>query len=219
MISEAAHEVLEKYWSENKENGQPWSARACSHHEVAAELIKGDYAEAKGGAEGILELTDKGWEEARHCVRRHRLAERLLADVLAVREGSIHEASCRFEHVLHSDVEANICALLGHPSSCPHGKPIPEGKCCRSERTQPRKLVLPLSECVPGDRGKIAFVRSHDGGAMDKLTVMGVLPGLSVTLLRTSPSFLFQLGESQFAIDKKLAGRIHIRLGARVGPA
>jgi len=210
-ISDAAHEILERYWSDNREGGLPWCMPASSDPAVAGELVKGGYASLKTSG-STLELTVKGWDEARCCVRRHRLAERLMADVLDIRNGALHEAGCRLEHVLNRDVEQNICTLLGHPTACPHGKPIPPGPCCAAGRELPRKLVLPLSECEPGDIGKIAYVQSRDADAMDKLTAMGILPGLTVKLLRKAPSCLFQLGESQFAIDKKLGGRIYVRL-------
>ena len=213
-ISDNAHEILEQYWSKNKEGGGSWELKAASDAAVTAELTKGGYAALKSAGGGTLELTAKGWEEARYCVRRHRLAERLMADVLDIKTGLLHEAGCKMEHVLMKEVEQNICTLLGHPTACPHGKPIPPGACCAAARELPRKLVLPLSECEPGETAKIAYVQSKDADAMNKLTVMGILPGLTVKLLRKSPSCLFQLGESQFAIDKKLGGRIFVRLCA-----
>ena len=89
-------------------------------------------------------LTSKGTEESRQCVRRHRLGERLFADVLRIKPGLVHEASCRFEHILHKGIEDNICILLGHPKTCPHGKPIPPGECCRHDATEISSLIIRL---------------------------------------------------------------------------
>ncbi len=159
-----------------------------------------------------LELTDKGWDEARSCVRRHRLAERLVADVLNVNKEAVHEVGCKFEHALQTGVEENICTVLGHPKTCPHGSPIPEGKCCRENRTRTKGLVMPLSECDEKDGGKVAYVSSGNAQEMNKLAAMGIMPGLEVRLVSRGPAFLFQMGESQFAVDANLAKRIYIRL-------
>ena len=200
-LSNKAQEILEKYWIENNEKKDTWYMKIASDKLLAEELINGNYAICTGDN---LELSEKGWIEARSCVRRHRLAERLLADVLAVRKEMIHEMGCEFEHVLQKNVEENICILLGHPQTCPHGRPIPEGECCRDNKLRPRKLVHPLSECKKNEKGEIAYIRVSNENDMNKLTAMGLLPGMNIRLLRKTPSYLFQMGESQFAVDKKL---------------
>jgi DtxR family Mn-dependent transcriptional regulator len=77
-----------------------------------------------------VRLKEKVKKEGEKIVRRHRLAERLLVDVLAMKKGLIHEVGCKFEHLILKEVEENVCTLLGHPKLCPHGKPIPRGRCC-----------------------------------------------------------------------------------------
>ncbi len=208
-ISDRAHEIMEKYWIENKEAKKSWKMEIVSGDMVVTELIDGAYARKVANH---LELTDKGWDEAKHCVRRHRLAERLLSDILDVKKESIHEIGCQLEHVLQKNVEDNICTLLGHPATCPHGKPIPQGDCCNDNKRKPRKLVLALSECEENEKGKITFITTDKGQIMNKLTAIGVHPGLTIQLLRKTPSFLFKIGESQFAIDRSLAEKIHVRL-------
>ena len=74
-----------------------------------------------------VEFTNKGMTDARLIIRRHRLAERLLNDVLAVKEDTMDSSACKFEHFLDEEVTTSICTLLGHPVSCPHGKAIPPG--------------------------------------------------------------------------------------------
>lgn len=208
-ISDRAQEILEKYWIENKEKKITWKMEIIYGDPIARELIDAAYAEKD---DHHLELTKKGWEEAHSCIRRHRLAERLLADVLDIKKELLHDIGCKFEHVLQKEVEENICILLGHPGSCPHGKPIPQGACCRDKSRKLRKLLLPLSECEVNEKGKIVFIRTNKEQVSNKLIAMGVLPGLSVQLLRKTPSYLFKMGESQFAIDKNLAEKIQVRL-------
>ncbi len=208
-ISDRAQEILEKYWIDNKERKKGWMMEVVSGDPIAAELVKVGYAKEE---EGYLKLTEKGWDEAHSCVRRHRLAECLLSDVLDIKQEKIHELGCKFEHALQKDVEENICTLLGHPKTCPHGRPIAEGACCREDRRRPRRLVLPLTECEVKERAKVAYIKTDKDHVMNKLTAMGILPGLTVQLLRKTPSYLFQMGESQFAIDRGLAEKIHVRL-------
>jgi putative ABC transport system ATP-binding protein len=79
----------------------------------------------------IVELTPRGRERAGSIIRRHRLAERLFTDSLAMdSETEIEEQACKFEHILSPEATDKICAFLGHPTTCPHGAPIPPGACC-----------------------------------------------------------------------------------------
>jgi DtxR family Mn-dependent transcriptional regulator len=70
-------------------------------------------------------LTDRGREWASSVMRKHRLAERLLADVIGLDPAYIHEEACRWEHVISDRVEARIAELLGNPTTSPYGNPIP----------------------------------------------------------------------------------------------
>ena len=79
-----------------------------------------------------LELTDEGFRQAEQIVRRHRLAERLLTDVLHMSPAEVEKSACEFEHMVAEEITESICILLGHPRSCPHGSPIPRGPCCEA---------------------------------------------------------------------------------------
>jgi putative ABC transport system ATP-binding protein len=79
----------------------------------------------------IVELTARGRERAASIIRRHRLAERLFTDSLAMdSESEIEQQACKFEHILSPEATDKICTFLGHPRTCPHGAPIPRGECC-----------------------------------------------------------------------------------------
>jgi DtxR family Mn-dependent transcriptional regulator len=155
-------------------------------------------------------LTRKGLKEGRGCVRRHRLAERLMADVLNVKAKLVDEAGCKLEHILHKGLEDNICILLGHPTTCPHGRAIPSGQCCKDRKRRARSLVMPLSEMEAGQSGKIAYIHTQDREMLRKVMAMGALPGLSVRLEQRFPSYVFQMGESRFAVDKDVAEQIRV---------
>jgi putative ABC transport system ATP-binding protein len=79
----------------------------------------------------VIELTDRGRQRAADVIRRHRLAERLFTDTLAMdSESEIEQQACKFEHILSPDATDKICTFLGHPRTCPHGARIPPGACC-----------------------------------------------------------------------------------------
>ena len=108
-----------------------------------------------------VKLTKDGTIEAQDIIRRHRLAERLLTDVLDVKGELIHESACQFEHILHKGIAENICRLLGHPKVCPHGNLIPQGKCC-VEGTKGKKdmrVISPLSNLNVNEKGKLHIFR------------------------------------------------------------
>ena len=130
--SEKAENLLKLLWIRDVEKRTPdCGADAAPASDIAVELMKAGLALVSSGA---LALTHKGEEEARNCIRRHRLAERLFTDVLDVKKRNVHEPGCKFEHALHRGIEDNICSLLGHPEACPHGTPIPPGPCCKGAR-------------------------------------------------------------------------------------
>ena len=82
------------------------------------------------GAETIL--TEKSERRARDIVRRHRLAERLFRDTFALGGAEADSQACQFEHIISPELDQKICTFLGHPKTCPHGAPIPQGPCCAS---------------------------------------------------------------------------------------
>jgi putative ABC transport system ATP-binding protein len=84
-----------------------------------------------GDGSMVVELTARGRQRAADIIRRHRLAERLFTDSLAMdSETEIEQQACKFEHILSPEATDKICAFLGHPRTCPHGAPIPPGPCC-----------------------------------------------------------------------------------------
>jgi putative ABC transport system ATP-binding protein len=84
-----------------------------------------------GDGSAIVEFTKRGRQRAADIIRRHRLAERLFTDSLAMdSETEIEQQACKFEHILSPEATDKICSFLGHPQTCPHGAAIPPGPCC-----------------------------------------------------------------------------------------
>lgn len=207
-LIDRAEEILETLWVEIVEHKKAPDITLLKDNTAFKKLLEEEYL----SLEGKQLLTAKGVNEGRLCVRRHRLAERLLVDVLHVKAGLVHETGCKLEHILHKGLEDNICILLGHPKSCPHGRPIPQGNCCKSRKRKLESLVMPLSELRKGQRGEIAYIHTADRKMLKKIMAMGALPGLSITLNQRFPSYVFQIGESRFAVDKNVADQIQVWL-------
>src|SRR5712692_5382012 len=104
---------------------------------------------SSGDGSMIVELTPRGRQRAADIIRRHRLAERLFTDSLALdSESEIEQQACKFEHILSPEATDKICSFLGHPRTCPHGAPIPPGPCCE------RKLAAQASQQIQSSRFK-----------------------------------------------------------------
>jgi len=209
MLSENAQELLEKMWVVTVEEAAPALDVGASASPDVRELLGLGLVEWNGHG---LRLTEKGRPEAAAAIRRHRLAERLLVDVLATEQATVDDHACRFEHALVDGVTESICTLLGHPTFCPHGKPIPPGDCCDQHESSVERLIAPLSELDAGEWGQIAYIQMNDSKRLQKLMAMGVLPGTRIALLHRFPSFVFEAGYSQFAVDQEIAAGIYVRL-------
>ncbi|MDP2939454.1 MAG: metal-dependent transcriptional regulator [Candidatus Omnitrophota bacterium] len=209
-LSERAEEVLEALWIQKEEEGKkPLDLGIVRDDPAQKELLSLGYIKIEAGH---IILLEKGKKEAEAAIRRHRLAERLLTDVLDIKQKLIDEVSCRFEHLLHKGVEENVCTLLGHPKICPHGKPIPPGNCCKVFEKKAAALVVVLTEMQPGQKGKIAYLNTKDHEKLNKLLAMGALPGVAISLIQKFPSYVFQISSTQFAIDSEIAKQIFVRL-------
>jgi DtxR family Mn-dependent transcriptional regulator len=161
---------------------------------------------------GEVELTLQGEAIFRAVIRRHRLAEVLLSQVLQVGELSADDAACQFEHMLSADVTESICTFLSHPPTCPHGKVIPRGDCCASFRREVSPLVRPVDALPLGGEGSIVFIQhSH---RLDRLATLGIMPGTRVRLVQRHPSVVLQAGETTVALDSEVTSGIYVRPAA-----
>lgn len=205
MLEPHVEEALEKLFIHLVEEGpSPSDPRTLQALEEARGL---DLVYLEDGG---YRLTESGRAAGRDVVRRHRLAERLLNDVLAVSKEDLEGDACEFEHIIQPGLEKRICILLGHPSTCPHGKAIPPGDCCRAAREDRIPEVSPLCDGRPGAEGVVAYLSTRDNREIQKMMAMGILPGTKVALLQTFPSYVLQVAYSQFTFDRSLAEMIYI---------
>jgi DtxR family transcriptional regulator, Mn-dependent transcriptional regulator len=211
-LTDRAEEILEALWIAVEEQGKGFaelgSIKIASDDPAYDELTALAYIEVR---EGRVYLRPEGKEEGRRTIRRHRLAERLMMDVLNIRGETGDDKACQFEHLLNEGVDVKVCAMLNHPATCPHGKPIPPGDCCEEARRKGDLGVVPLTELKSGEEGAIAYIQTEDDKKMQKLMAMGVLPGNRIVLIQTFPSYIFRVGFSEFAIDSAMAKEIFVR--------
>jgi DtxR family transcriptional regulator, Mn-dependent transcriptional regulator len=211
-LTDAAEEVLAALYPE------PEAGAACAVPTAA----EGQEAEQELLGHGLIELseagatlTEAGLAAAAAVVRRERLAERLLADVLRVNDAVASEAACKFEHLLRKGIDDNICTLLGHPRVCPHGSPIPPGPCCAAGSVAAGKVVSSLADLSPGQGGTIAYLQSQRREVVQRLLAMGAIPGAPIILQQKFPSLVLEIGNAQIAIDEATARDIYVRLSRR----
>ncbi len=208
-------EILELIWTIEEENKKVNKDLLLKKINLPAAKDKLDIL-VQGGyviiTNANVDLTKKGRVDARLIIRRHRLAERLLNDVLEVKEETMDSSACKFEHFLDEEVTTSICTLLGHPVSCPHGKAIPPGDCCEKASREIKPVVMPLTDLRSGDKAKVSYIVTKHHERLDKLSSMGLLPGVQIRLHQKQPTYVIQMGETQIALDNAIARDIYVRL-------
>ncbi len=217
MDAHRIEEILEHVWTE-REAGRDAAAgilaAAASDHAPAAAPADLQ-ALASAGLVRLagerVELTESGEARARDVVRRHRLAERLFRDLLDLGESTMEAQACEFEHILSREATDSVCTLLGHPPTCPHGKPIPPGECCGAFQRTVRPLVTGLPSFELGATGRIVFIAPRFHDRMDRLAALGVVPGSTIRLHQRSPSYVIEVGETTIALDPEIAREIFVK--------
>lgn len=211
-LSDKAEEILENLWVITQETNQELVSfkelKTDKDADEVKELLSSNFISV---SEDGIKLKKEGLKEAEGAIRRHRLAERLMVDVFDLKKSIIEENACRFEHLLHRDVEESICTLLGHPAFCPHGKPIPQGRCCKESVKAIRGVVSNIADVFKGAKGKVAYLHTKDNKKLQKLMAMGILPGVSIQVVQKFPSFVLKIGHSQIALDEEMARDVFIR--------
>lgn len=216
MQERKLEELLEAVFAEREQGRAAVAgvlARAGDHAEGKSES---DFAELETlglvrRENGSVTLTEPGEKRARDVVRRHRLAERLLKDLLELGESTMESQACEFEHILSQEATDSVCTLLGHPPTCPHGEAIPPGPCCSATARTLRPLVTGLPHFELGVPGRIVFIAPKFHDRMDRLAALGVIPGSPLRLHQRSPSYVIEVGETTIALDPEIAGEVFVK--------
>lgn len=162
---------------------------------------------------GAVVLTVDGRALAIDIIRRHRISERFLVDILGLPWDEAHEDACRLEHALSPRVLAALESFLDNPEVCPHGHPIPT-----AEGHITAVAGAPLCDFDAGSNVKIVQVAEDDDAMLAYLGSMGMFPGTEVRVCEVAPfngPLMVQVGESTYAIGREVADRILV--AARAG--
>ncbi|MBF6149881.1 dihydrofolate reductase [Nocardia sp. 852002-20019_SCH5090214] len=166
-----------------------------------------------------LELTDKGRAMAVAVMRKHRLAERLLVDVIGLDWQNVHAEACRWEHVMSEEVEMRLLEVLNHPTTSPYGNPIPglDELGVNSIHSGEETLVR-LSDLPPGQVSAVVVRRlsehiQADPDVIGQLREAGVVPDARVTV-ETKPGVVIISvpGHVGFELSDEMAHAVQVRL-------
>jgi len=156
-----------------------------------------------------VRLTEKGRRIALHTIRKHRLSERLLTDLLNVEWEKVHEAACKLEHSISDEIAKKIEKVLGHPKTCPHGNPIPtECGGIIEEKSNP------LSELNPGEKGVIAKITDERRELLEYLSSLEIRPDKIVEVIEKAPfngPITIKIDGKNCALSQEIASLIQIR--------
>ena len=133
-------------------------------------------------ARGHAALTHKGLGVAVRVIRRNRLAEVFLHDVLGMPWDEVHEEACKLEHAISDRVEERLVAVLGDPKVCPHGLPIPPG-----DLSEPPRVSARLADAPAGAMVRIVEVVEDVPETLRFLDKIGVRPGVEVAVVERAP--------------------------------
>lgn len=215
MVTESAEEYLEAIYKLGEE-GQPVALStlaecleisSVSANEMVRKLVERNlvlYEPYKG-----VSLTPAGQAKALAVIRRHRLWERLLTDVLGLSWDQVHEEACRLEHATSPLVEERLAQLLGEPKTCPHGHPMPT-----AEGEMAVEAGCPLAELTAGQRARVLRVPEGDDALLRYLATLGLKPQVTVQVEVAAPfqgPLTVQVGEARHVLGRELASQIVVR--------
>ena len=190
QASPATEEYLQAVYTLADEGGQVIGARLAEFLRISPAAVSEMVHRLE--RDGLLQLderkevrlTDRGFSAASRVVRRHRLAERMLVDLLGYEWWKTHEEAERIEHAMSQEMEERLVRVLGDPQTCPHGNPMP-GTTPRSTR--------PLERLAIGERATVERIPDqfeHEPGFLEYLDTQGVRPGVTLEMIEQRPGHL-----------------------------
>ncbi len=187
---------------------------APSVSEMLDRLTNDGYVDRAGR---MITLTEKGQLLARSVIRKHRLAERLLVDVIGLPWHKVHDEAGRWEHVISDDVEERLVELLGDPATCPHGNPIPGSARPLEERGRQVALAdVPAGATILFER--LTEAVELDNTSLRYLDEAGFIPGTTATVETRAPdgTVVVRLEGRTLALGHDLCGRLFVVVAAPV---
>ncbi len=228
--SESVEEYLRAIYKFNEKGQAARTTQLAEKLSISApsvsEMIK------KLAEEGLVEyepykgviLTGKGMALAQRVVRKHRLLECFLQNVLGIEREKVHDEACKLEHNLSDEVSAALCKVLDKPITCSDdGKTIPPcllnvfncEECADKRKTeQSSELITQLSNLKPEEEGVVAFIKSGHK-ACQRLLDMGLTCGTRVRVVNAAPlhgPMEIEIRGTNLALGKGLAGQVFVKI-------
>ena len=226
-LSATVEEYLETVYNMSMEDEVVIGARLAEKFRVAPptvtemlkRLVRDGYIEMDNRRQ--VTLTEAGNQAAEAVLRRHRLTERFLVDMLGMQWHQVHEEACRLEHFISGAVEARVIAALNNPTTCPHGNPIPgsveNARSYLKDRGAIRLssvllgevvTILCISEVVEDEEALILYM--HEKGLTPETQLTVLSPG-GGSEHEQDESFIVQVGGKEVCISKSAAAKIWVQ--------
>src|SRR3954462_15903263 len=170
-------------------------------HEMVGRLERDGYITR--GSDKVIAFTDSGREHARAIVRRHRLIERFLTDVLGIPWDEVHEEAERLEHAMSPVLEQRMLAAIGDAKTCPHGHPLVEGV---------REQGALLADVEPGAAVHVLRFENEAEELLHYLKEAGMRPGLDGTLESSGDEeVVLASGDGRHTVSRSVAETVSVR--------
>ncbi len=215
MTTPKTEEYLEAIYKIEQTEKPVRASRVAEHLQVSpasvTEMLKRMVKRGliERGQDAGISLTDDGKKAALGLVRRHRLSERFLTDLLGLSWDKVHDEACKLEHVFSDEVEESLERVLQNPRTCPHGHPIPaKDGTCIEEPTRP------LSELEAGEEATIVKISEEEPKMLQYLATLGLLPCVHVRVCEVAPfrgPLLVEVGRAKYALGREVASKIQIK--------
>jgi len=155
-----------------------------------------------------VKLTKEGRRMALSVFRRHRLAEKLLTDLLHLDWAESHEEACKLEHAISDQLAAAVEKALGYPQTCPHGNPIPS-----KDGSVPQTDGRALSDLESGQKGTVSQIVDENTELLRYLSGLGVFPGVKIEVEEKAPfhgPIRVKIGSGSHALGLDVASGIYV---------
>ncbi len=156
-----------------------------------------------------ITLTEKGRAIALQVIRKHRLAERLLTEVLRMDWSRVHDAACELEHAMTDEMIRPLEKTLKEPTTCPHGNPIPnESGHVHEEKSEP------LSHFRPKDKAVLVKITDEKSDMLGYLASLGLMPGAVVEVQEKAPfegPIIVKVMGASYALGRNVASVVQAR--------
>jgi len=216
QVSSTIEEYLEAIYRLQERNGAAKTTELAKQLNVALGTITNTVENLEKQSLVVHEpykgvkLTAKGRKIALNVVRRHRLSECLLVDILKLEWGKAHDAACKLEHAFaDKELIGPLAKALGNPKACPHGNPIPSAS---GELVEDQSEVL--TKLDAGDKGVIVKVTDERQDILQYLGKLGLKPGASVEIQEKAPfdgPIIVKVGSANYALGRNVASVIWIK--------